>query len=367
MLKQVIAELNILFKSMGLEFESFHWVDDVTPGITDNAQSRINAQASGYDIIIALLGSRLGTPTAEWDSGTVEEIELAITDSENKTFKEDSIIVAFKNVQLDTVSGNLEEAARVQKFRKNLSGRLIYKEYEDDTDLKAVFLGALSPILHKHILSDQYNDNNYIKSHTAEFVKGGELGGEISVEDDLDDTDGLLDLVVSSEKNLGAATKSLNNITSAASNVGETMERVASDISSGKKDGDVAFMVRSMKEISESMSVAADIFESESYLMKLAFESAIDDVEKILEISRDDFDESEVDTSILTNSLEELHENMLGGLEPLSNFRNMLMSLPKIDKGLNRAKIRLMKSLDLLDVAMRAILDRSAEVKVWVR
>ena len=59
-------------------FIPWRWNEDATPSLEAPAQSIINAQGvDTSDLIIAIFGSRLGAPTANAISGTVEEIERA--------------------------------------------------------------------------------------------------------------------------------------------------------------------------------------------------------------------------------------------------------------------------------------------------
>jgi hypothetical protein len=81
----VIHELNRAFEIQKISIRSLGWEEYVTPGISGEAQDVINGQLlREYDFLIALFGTKLGTPTNSAISGTVEEIERAIANSESE-------------------------------------------------------------------------------------------------------------------------------------------------------------------------------------------------------------------------------------------------------------------------------------------
>lgn len=58
----------------------WRWESDSVPMVGDHPQSLLNGQGvDTSDIVIALFWSRLGSPTPEAESGTVEEVERART------------------------------------------------------------------------------------------------------------------------------------------------------------------------------------------------------------------------------------------------------------------------------------------------
>jgi len=54
------------------------WPQEFASGVADYGQQVINRQADGYDILLCLVGVRLGTPTPRANSGTEEELDVAI-------------------------------------------------------------------------------------------------------------------------------------------------------------------------------------------------------------------------------------------------------------------------------------------------
>ena len=90
------------------------WETHSTPHQGDHPQSIINRQIlDDADILVAIFGTRIGTPTAEHLSGTVEEIRKHV--AEGKTAK-----IYFSDVPVPPSSLDPEQYAQLQKFRKEI-------------------------------------------------------------------------------------------------------------------------------------------------------------------------------------------------------------------------------------------------------
>jgi hypothetical protein len=74
----VAAELNRgIAADRGIVLEVVKWETHAWPGFGQGPQDVINQQIGVYDIFIGIMWNRLGTPTLESASGTVEEFERA--------------------------------------------------------------------------------------------------------------------------------------------------------------------------------------------------------------------------------------------------------------------------------------------------
>ena len=75
-LKEVIEDWNSLNGELGILLQPMMWERDATPELGDRPQGIINRQlVDKADMAVGVFWTRLGTPTDEADSGTVEEIE----------------------------------------------------------------------------------------------------------------------------------------------------------------------------------------------------------------------------------------------------------------------------------------------------
>jgi hypothetical protein len=75
--KSAIAEASLLTNPLGVRFEAFDW-HEVSPGMAEEAQARINEQIGGYHAFLSIMGGKVGSPTKNYSSGTIEEVEIAL-------------------------------------------------------------------------------------------------------------------------------------------------------------------------------------------------------------------------------------------------------------------------------------------------
>jgi hypothetical protein len=124
-------DLNILLQPVMYE-------RDATPTLGARPQEIVNKQiVRGCDILIAVFWTRLGTPTGEADSGTVEEIREF--QSEDKP-----ILIYFSSapVRLDSVESDQYE--RLQRFRKQLEKDGLLETYDDIPELREKLFAHLT-------------------------------------------------------------------------------------------------------------------------------------------------------------------------------------------------------------------------------
>lgn len=106
------------------------------PLLGDHPQSIINEQGvDGADIVVALFGSRLGSPTREAVSGTVEEIERAVNSGKpvHPYFSTAPLPHDVDTSQLDGL----------RQFRQEISERGLLGEFDDVRQLESQIWAAI--------------------------------------------------------------------------------------------------------------------------------------------------------------------------------------------------------------------------------
>lgn len=149
-LERIVEEINRdCAESLGFLYKVTYWASDIVPGIDKYPQEVINKQISGkFDILIALFWTRIGTPTPDYESGTVEEIEKAI-EHNKKEHNLINIMVYFKNepVILDKI--DVDQLSRLKKYRSSLADRgVLYCEFNNPTEFESKIRSHLSKTLH---------------------------------------------------------------------------------------------------------------------------------------------------------------------------------------------------------------------------
>lgn len=98
------------------------------PLVGERAQSLINKQGvDRSDIVFALFGNRLGSPTSEAVSGTAEEIDLAVAGGK-------PVHVYFSNAPIPN-DADLEQVQALREFKSELENRGLLGEYTSETEL----------------------------------------------------------------------------------------------------------------------------------------------------------------------------------------------------------------------------------------
>lgn len=132
--------------SRGIVLLPWRWESSSVPLLGDHPQSIINEQGvDGVDIVVALFGSRLGSPTREAVSGTVEEIERAVSYGK-------PVHLYFSTAPLphDVDTTQLEG---LRQFRQEISKRGLLGEFDDARQLEGQIWAAIELDLTKLDLS----------------------------------------------------------------------------------------------------------------------------------------------------------------------------------------------------------------------
>jgi hypothetical protein len=109
------------------------WETHSTPQMGEPPQEILNRQLlSNADILVGIFGARIGTPTAEFVSGSVEEIKKHV--AAGKTAK-----VYFSDAPISRDGFNPEQYAAVEKFRAECKQSGLYASFKDTSDFRSMF------------------------------------------------------------------------------------------------------------------------------------------------------------------------------------------------------------------------------------
>lgn len=101
-----------------------HWSLDAYPTLTHKPQKAIDKQlVDKSDMLVCIFGSKIGTPTDDFISGTVEEIE------EHR--KHNKPVMVFFNEKIDTTKTSPEQISKLLSFKKDLFSQGLCTEYND--------------------------------------------------------------------------------------------------------------------------------------------------------------------------------------------------------------------------------------------
>jgi hypothetical protein len=102
-------------------------------------QAAVNSQLmEDYDLLIALIGDRLGEPTPRAESGTAEEIKNAL-DRKQDDFGGKHVQVIFRNrFEIDVRTFDPIQMQRVNEFKASLYSKVIVAEFGDPEEIDVI-------------------------------------------------------------------------------------------------------------------------------------------------------------------------------------------------------------------------------------
>jgi hypothetical protein len=329
-----------------VRFETFHWVENAAPGISSEPQARINEQANGYDAFISVIGAKIGSPTDNYESGTIEEIENAINCVKNSIFGSDFLMIFFKTVSLDYRYADLESAGKVQKFRKSLSPRgILYKDYDDDGDLRAHIFRCFGRLLSVHLRRSP---------PLAAEVRSGQQLSIKSPSDGLDpvgeeESDlGMLDYDAIAAVSLKEATDRTEIIANAVKGLGESVSSISVELGTANAAGDQPLVRRLIAKSAEEMTDCADKLEDQAPIIGDLFKCGYDAMISVIEIRSADFggDSANAEKEKLIGLTLGLIDTILSSQASMSGLRRSVEVLPRMTKEINKAKRRLLRACE---------------------
>lgn len=121
----------------GFVLSPWTWELHSTPILGDRPQAIINSQGvDKSDAVVAVFGTTLGQPTGVDISGTVEEINRAVSNGK-------PVHVFFYKGNVPAAEIDAAELQRLRDFRDDLAGRGLYAEYASPRDLASQVREAL--------------------------------------------------------------------------------------------------------------------------------------------------------------------------------------------------------------------------------
>ena len=129
--KQVIYDWNnVNSESENIVLLPLHWSFSTHPTMGSRPQESINKQVTDKsDMLICVFGTRIGTPTGAFDSGTIEEIK-------EHTNAGKEVMIYFKKSVADITSVDLEQLKKLEEFKTEISKIALIEEFSDGNEFK---------------------------------------------------------------------------------------------------------------------------------------------------------------------------------------------------------------------------------------
>jgi hypothetical protein len=112
---------------------SLSWEKDVYSAFGDSAQSIINKQIlDEADILVGIFNTRIGTPTKDYNSGSVEEIMRHINNGK-------PAMLYFSKANINRETFDEEQYNKLKEFKNWCKDKSVYFEYDDTNNFTDMF------------------------------------------------------------------------------------------------------------------------------------------------------------------------------------------------------------------------------------
>lgn len=333
--EDTIDELNLTFGSQnGIHLELVRWETHSAPGASSkHVQKLINKDVGIYDLFIGLLWKKFGTPTDDYDSGTKEEFSNAY-----KMFQENpekvQILFYFKNSPFSLDDIDPDQLKMIKEFKNDIGSNknVLYGEYND--------LNQLGSHLRIHI-PKRIRELHSIQNDKEKKIENTSKIDEVIVT--AEEEYGLIDYQEMFDECIANSNQALYRITDAITLVSDQFEKKSSELNGLTLNKSQPPSRRDIRQILNRVAKIIDDFssrvETESPIYFTNFENAINSLQHILNIYRNDFKDQDLGEIIDTrDSLDDLITAMEEGIPGMQKFTDSFDTFPRISKELNKSK-----------------------------
>lgn len=323
---EAVDHLNDLLRPYEHSLRCINWQRNIATGRADRAQDVVNEQVQDADILIAIIGLRVGTDTGKYASGTIEEIEnfLAKEVGEKASF---DVHVFFNNGSVDNpLSINTDELKKVQELRDSLNARGVnFGQFSNLDTLKDLVRIGLNEFIARS--KPEVVDNE--EDPLAEFEELGSVeAGELAEQYLLEATDMM--------RKIGKSLESTNQRISEATNSApaDRSDKVAAK----------GFFKSVSVILDESRQELKPIVQSMRRALSLNY--AYLNLALTIEIEDASHNGEQVDYSELKEAISTALESSAEALEGFTGARTALGGLPRKTSDIKRSKRLLLEVYD---------------------
>lgn len=152
-------------------FLPIHWSNAAFPAAGKHPQKIINGQVvAKSDLLICVFGTKLGTPTDSFESGSVEEINEHLEAGK-------PVMIFFKNAIPSLSDIDPQQLIALNAYKAKLKDNVLYMDYADSSDFEKILDKKLQLAINEHFIKD----NQVVRGFHSERISGSE--NELTVDD----------------------------------------------------------------------------------------------------------------------------------------------------------------------------------------
>lgn len=230
-IEDAVSQFNTQFSdALGISVRIKHWRKNSYAQSGGKPQALLNEQfVNDCDAAVAILWTRFGTPTDEYDSGTEEEVEIMLSSGKQ-------VFMYFSDKPLSPSQMNEEGCKKVQEFRDKYKDRGVYFTYSSDEEFKTLFFAHLS----QYFLSEKRVAEVKGERHSELKIVG------IDQNQNINDEASIIKFVPNTEMTM---TKYLDKIRSFYSNISSM--KIGKRVDSSETQSKLSFSFEKPMEIGE--------------------------------------------------------------------------------------------------------------------
>jgi hypothetical protein len=339
-----LTELNRTLDIQGTSLKVIGWEDYSSPGVGPDAQQVVNRQIlDEYDILIGLFGTRLGTPTSQARSGTVEEIEKALS-RQNAAMGEFHVQVYFGD-RIEQVSQiNVSDLVEVIDYQKSLHARgVFYKTFRSKEDLAREVRVNVQRAINYYLKSGPAPDDRPPAGPTATPAQA-----DFTPEPEAFEL-GLLDLQEIAESAIDAANAAVNQIAELLAEItAETTQRTKEVESVSAPSIPAAEKKRVINKFAAFLKSKSTQLAAESAVAKNNFRAYFEANTSLFNLGKTDIDRDlfQKARSQSLNSAGIILSNVQEARLAITSYRETIASMPRMTIQLNQARRQFLDALD---------------------
>jgi hypothetical protein len=335
--EEAITDLNHSLSSEGIFIRILQWERDVLPMISDYPQEAINQQLlAKSDILCALIGTNIGSPTGKYRSGTVEEISRFIDENREKLGGLNTQIY-FKRELADPLGIDPSSLFEIKQFRQELGEKgVFFKDYSEKEQLQSFVRRAVLGAV-KYWKSDTIPDVIVVEQKASAILQ---------VEDDRseeDDEAGLFDLVSMHQAKMDDSIGNLGVIGSSLDTMSSKMNHITNILETTGGVGIDA--VALLAEASEAVETAAETIDKASSKTMDDFEEAVECLAKALDMKHAIYGVHKNADLELMETIKTAIENAKTSKEHIETLYNTITVFPNLSKRFQKACNKLKSAL----------------------
>jgi len=356
LIESAINELNnTVCKTLNIHLDLIKWETDSYPSVGSYSQNVINEQISDYDFFIGLMWSKIGTPTPQYKSGTIEEFNIAY--ERYRSGKDVKILFYFSNKPIPPSEIDPEQLKELNEFRKTLPEKGIYYfHYSLPEEFQSLVKLHISQHLNE-VNSKKKNEINLNQDLTREKPIDSEL--HLSEFEEL----GLLEYLDIFKESFVDVESSLERLGDYLQELGKNISKRTEKINSfNEMPFDTTKDLK--KEIDRSSNDMFDYVKRTNVEITIFHDSYYKGMEALsnaLTIQEEDGMISYTDLIDLSNTLSNNHEIFNTTIEEIEGFKIKVSKLPRVSASIKIAKRKMDQTLDSLLSELRSTQNLSKE------